>query len=113
MKCIKLIIASTLLIIFMSVSTQAEMSKTELVKDGKGRKIQVMAPRMLSPVVTISSAGDVNVSDYRVIRFSEDLEIYWGTDSSNTWPYTAGDYIGITPGVSTIHVDAACKMLVM
>lgn len=86
---------------------------SQMPKDYAQQPLQVMTPPAVSPIVTISAAGDVGVSKYSVIRFSDDLDIYWGTDSGNVWPYTAGDYIGIAFGVTTIHISGATQMMVM
>ena len=50
-------------------------------KDYGLNKMQVMTPPAINPVVTISGAGDVDVSKYNVVEFSEDMDIYWGSDT--------------------------------
>ncbi len=86
-----------------------------LPKDDNNPKesIQVMAPPATSPIITIAGAGNVTVSDFTVIMFDEDVTIYWGSDTTHTYDLPANTPIGVSSGVTTIHVSAGCSMLTM
>jgi len=110
------VLISFIVITFFAITAHADPKKasTWFPKDfGGGVSAQVMTPPAVSPVVTISAASSVDVSGYSVVMFSVDMDIYWGADSTNTWPYIANTPLGIPDDATTIHVSAACKILVM
>lgn len=108
-RSVKMVILGLLV---LSFSALAYAAKTAMPQNERKGFIGVFTPN--SPyVVVISGAGNVNVSNYRVIKFQDQVTIYWGSDSSKSYIHPANVPIGILPGSPVIHVSAATKMLVM
>lgn len=114
MRYLRWKLAIIMLILFLTVPA-VSFGEFYFPKDDNSPKnaAQVMTPPATSPVVTISAAGDVDVSGYGVIIFQDAVTIYWGAESTKTILVPAFFPIGIAPGVTTIHVDQATQMLVM
>lgn len=66
--------------------------------------LQVFTPPVTSPVVTISVAANVTVSDYKVICFQDETKIHFGSDSGNPINVPAFFPLGIEKGQTTIYV---------
>ena len=106
---IKRSLLAALLLIFLLTPALAMAASASMPKDANKVTMQVFSP---TEIVTIAAAGDVTVSGYRVIMFDNDVTIYFGSDTTDTYLWPANQPMGTT-GLTTIHVDAACKMLVM
>lgn len=105
MKNCKRFFAATLIILILVASAWAANLPRD---DGPGfPAIQVM-PVSPGCFTDITGPGDVSVTDCKTIMFGSDLDIKINSESV-TWPYVAGTPIGISLGVTTIHVSAACK----
>jgi len=111
MKNFKRFFTSSLIVLMLVASAYATM----LPRGGAPGfpAIQVFTPPASSPIVTIAGAGDVTVSAYSVIMFQDDITIYYGTDTTNTYLLPANTPLGIAPGVTTIHVDTGTSIMVM
>ena len=108
MKNFKRLITATLIALMLVASAYAV-----IIPRGSAPgfpAIQVFTP---TAIVTVSSASSVTVTSYTVVMFDSDLNIYINDASSATYSYVANTPLGIAAGVTTIHVDAACAMLVM
>ena len=80
-----------------------------LAKDNNNVDLQAFSP---TAVVTITAAGDVDVTDYNCVMFDTAVTIYLDSDSSNTFNLAAYVPLGCVK-FESIHVNAACGMLTM
>ncbi len=113
MKNVKKII----LISFISLSLLIPISSfaTDLPRtQGTGfPAIQVFTPSPTQPILHVV-AGDIIITTYNVIMFSEDETIYYGSDSTNSFPLPAMTPLGVAKNqVETLNISANSPMLIM
>ena len=80
-----------------------------LAKDYSKKVIQVMTP---IAIVTVA-AGNVDVTDYRVIMSDTDVTIYFNSDVSNEFLLIKNVPLGIARRVKIINFSLGCSLLVM
>ncbi len=88
----------------MSVSQEGK-----LPRDKSGSKVQVFNPYKIE---AMAGAGNFTVGDSVSIMSDTDVTIYFGTATTKTFALSANIPLGVT-ALTTVHVDAACNLLVM
>ena len=85
-------------------------STANLPRDYSGVPAQVFTP---DKIVTISAAGDVDVSDYKIVMFDAAVTVYFNSASADKFDFPAYLPLGLCDRVLTINVSAPCGMMVM
>jgi len=80
-----------------------------LAKDDDNKVIQVFNP---SEIVVVTGEGAVDVNDYHTIMSDTDVTIFIGTISTKTFALVANVPLGVD-SMTTLHVSAACNLLIM
>ena len=81
----------------------------KLPRDLGQSKVQVFNPHR---VETISGAGNFTVGNTVAIMSDTDITVYINSDTSNTFDLSANIPLGVT-SMTTLHVGAACALLIM
>ena len=82
-------------------------------KSGNSPHVDIPVFTPESPyVLTVAGVGDVDVSSYSLLMPDTDIEVYWGSASTNHWTWAAYVPLGFV-NAATIHVDGAVNFLVM
>ena len=89
-------------------------SESTLPLDASGiEHIQVFTPSPAQPCLHVS-AGDITITTYSTIMFSEAETIYYGTDSANDFPWPAMTPLGVSDSqTETLHISVNSPMLIM
>ena len=85
----------------------------EILKSNAGARLQVLNPALITPIITVPAAGNVDVTGIEVICFQDDTKIHFDSDTSNTITVPAFFSFGIAKGRTSIYVYSSAVILVM
>jgi len=86
--------------------------KTSLRKDRNNQALQCFTP--VADVIEVTSGSAIDVSDYSIVCFDEETDIYFNGESSkvySTWP--AHSPLGIGLDVNTITFSTSGNLMYM